>query len=206
MQYKMKKQAEEKQLQAADQNNTAAMDAAVAGISSIEEEQQQPRAASFAADPAIATPKFVSAAATPPRVRRAMQAAMDYRKSKAAAVKAKAEAAAVSASAGWAEGKKLAETKKKPAESVVKDVVAATVTENDPATSNITASALEATSATEEGPSCVIPADIVRAQAAAHRAMKEVKQAEAEVRRALRLPNPEADSDDPEQVTSVAGA
>ena len=35
--------------------------------------------------------------------------------------------------------------------------------------------------------------------------MKEVKQAEAEVRRALRL-SPQSDSDDPEQVTSVAGA
>jgi hypothetical protein len=210
MQYKMKKQAEEKQLQAADQNNRASMDAAVAGMSSIEEEQQQPRAASFAADPAIATPKFVSAAATPPRVRQAMQAAMDYRKSKAAAVKAKAEAAAVSANAGWAEGKKSVGRKKSSAKSAGNGSVVAVTTENDSGVSANTASGIETTttspSSLEEGPSCTVPADIIRAQAAAHRAMREVKQAEAEVRRALQLPNSQAEGDDPEQMTSVAGA
>jgi len=211
MQYKIKKQAEEKQLQAADQNqnNKAAMDAAVAGMSSIEEEQQQPRAASFSADPAIATPKFASAAAAPPRVRQAMQAAMDYRKSKAAAVKAKAEAAAVSANAGWTERKKMVGPKESSAENAADGGVVATTTENenDSAASTITSHVLDTTttSAVEEGPSCMVPPDIVRAQTAAHRAMREVKQAEAEVRRALRLPNPQADNDDPEQVSSVAG-
>ena len=54
----------------------------------------------------------------------------------------------------------------------------------------------------------MIPADIVRAHAAAHRAMKEVKHAEAEVRRALRL-DPSSYSDEEESTTPsihVAGA
>ncbi len=202
MQYKLKKQAEEKQLQAAEQD-TSAMDAAVAGMSSIEQEKEQPRAVSFASDPAIATPKFVSAAATPPRVRQAMQAAMDYRKTKAAAVKAKAEAAAVSAGAGWAEGVKLkSEVKKNDASATTTSAPLASSTTGTAA--GAAASNSTATASSEEGPSCLIPSDIIRAQAAAHRAMQEVKQAEAEVRRALRIP--QSDGDDPEQVSSVAGA
>jgi hypothetical protein len=148
-----------------------------------------------------------------------MQAAMDYRKVKAAAVKAKAEAAAVSANAGWAEGKKLAGMKKSDAAAnaaIKNGAVAAPTTTAKPSSAGGAAaggidgaasdnSSLSETTTVEEAPSCVVPADIVRAQAAAHRAMKEVKQAEAEVRRALRL-NPQSDGDDPEHVSSVAGA
>ena len=145
---------------------------------------------------------------TPPRVRAAMQAAMDYRKRSAEATKAKAEAAAVSAKSGWAEGRISAMNNAAVAPNMSRNSMA-----NGNGVAAAAASAVAAASAAQpesvvSAPSCMIPADIVRAHAAAHRAMKEVKHAEAEVRRALRL-DPSSYSDEEESTTPsihVAGA
>lgn len=145
---------------------------------------------------------------TPPRVRAAMQAAMDYRLRKAEATKAKAEAAAVSAKSGWTEGRKSALNNAASAPKMNNKVV---INGNHGAmtTAGSVRTQEPAAAAAAAGPSCVVPADIVRAQAVAHRAMKEVKQAEAEVRRALRLDSSSSFSDDDDLTTPsvhVAGA
>ena len=121
-------------------------------------------------------------AQAPPRVRQAMLAAMEYRKKTAEATKAKAVAAAVSAEAGWTQDRLAA------------------IKSSSTITTTTTANSKDDGSASD----CVqLPADIVRAQAAAHRAMEEMKNAEAEVRRALRL-DTDNDSDDSSEV--MAGA
>lgn len=141
---------------------------------------------------------------TPPRVRAAMQAAMDYRKRKAEATKFKAEAAAVSAKSGWTEGRMSALNNAASAPKMSSNALA---NGNQKGAAAAAAGGARAQEGAAAGPSCVVPADIVRAQAAAHRAMKEVKQAEAEVRRALRLDGSSSFSDEEERTTpSVAGA
>ena len=167
---------------------------------------------------------------TSPKVKAAMQAAMEYRKRKAEATKAKAVAAAVSAKSGWAEGRTVsspcnpavktapvengsggssglgaascANTKTDANESVSMATNKAVPPPQQPKTNTSTSGTIDISTITTgatttevevgaEGPACLLPAEVVRAQAAAHRAMIEVKQAEAEVRRALRLDGPE---------------
>ena len=113
-----------------------------------------------------------------PRVRVAMKAAMDYRVKKAQATKAAADAAAAAAKAGWHDTQLTA----------AKAAAAADVqARRNDATRPASRLDVQQDGGLVPG-STAAPADeVVRAQAVAHRALEEVRHAEAEVRRALRL-------------------
>lgn len=128
---------------------------------------------------------------TAPRVRAAMQAAMEYRMKKAQATKAAADAAAAAAKAGWHDVQ-LSVAKATPSPPAELDSIgssnAAAEHEAQPVEGLTPAPALPLATAPLSGSlGQMLPADVARAQVAAHRALQEVRNAEAEVRRALRL-------------------
>ena len=112
----------------------------------------------------------------PARVRTAMQAAMEYRAKKATATKAAADAAAAAAEAGWHD-RQL---------SPARAAAVAQPSAPNQASSVVPARGATAVPAGRKAPN-VLP-EVVRAQAAAHKAMVEAQAAEAQVRKALELP------------------
>lgn len=144
-----------------------------------------------------------------PRVRAAMQAAMEYRIKKAQATKATAAAAAVAANAGWHDVQLTRNDADKGTDGHSSESLHsssdAMETISEKKSKVVSRSASASVLGNGNSGRRALPADIAQAQAAAHRALQEVRNAEAEVRRALNL-NLQSESDEDEkEVRSGSG-